>query len=132
MTYKCLMAIWVELGNVPDTFEEESIAVLACTGNELVKLSFSRKHVCITLIGGKIDGQSDKLFSYNRLRTVNNQLVNQWNTIRICEGSLCFIFQTQMVQKFDNLGTESWCFQRINQLRNHTCIIHLNPNFLIK
>jgi len=46
------MAIWVELSNVSDAFEEESIAVLACTGNKLVELSFSGKHVCITLVCG--------------------------------------------------------------------------------
>jgi len=86
------MAIWVELSDVSDALEKKGVAVLACTGDQLVKLAFSRKHICITLIGSQIDGQSNKLFAYDWFGTMDNQLVDQWNTIRIGEGSLCFVF----------------------------------------
>ena len=132
MTNKSLMAVRVELSDVPDAFEKKGVAVFACTGDELVELAFSRQHVRITLVSRKIDCQSDKLFTYDWFGTMDNKLVNQWDAVGIGEGGFCFVFETQMIQKLNNLSSEPWRLQSINQLRNHTSIIHLNPNFLIK
>jgi len=132
MTNKSLMAVRVELSDVPDAFEKKGVTVFACTGDELVELAFPRQHIRITLVSRKIDCQSDKLFTYDWFRTMDNKLVNQWDAVSIGEGGFCFVFETQMIQKLNNLGSEPWRLQSINQLRNHTSIIHLNPNFLIK
>lgn len=37
-----------------------------------------------------------------------------------------------MVEQFNDLSPESRCLQGVHQFWNHTLIIHLNSNFLIK
>ena len=66
------------------------------------------------------------------LRGVNNELVYKWNTIRVGEGRLSFIFKTQMVEQLDDLRSKSWSLKCVDKLWNHTLIIHLNSNLLVK
>ena len=44
------MALRVELGDVTDAFEKKSVAELGRTGDHLVQLTVSRKHLCVSLV----------------------------------------------------------------------------------
>lgn len=66
------------------------------------------------------------------LRGVNNELVHKRNAIRVGEGRLSFIFETQMIEQLDDLRSKSWSLKCVDKLWNHTLIIHLNSNLLVK
>lgn len=63
---------------------------------------------------------------------MNDELVYKWNTICVGEGRLSFIFETQMIEQLDDLRPKSRSLQCIDKLWNHTLIIHLNSNLLVK
>lgn len=129
---ECIVAFWVELNDVSHTFEKKRVTMFACSSDQLIELAISTQHVCVPLIRGQVDSKCNKLFTNDWLGTVNDELINEWDTIRVSECSLRLVLQTQMVKQLDNLCSESRCLQRINQLWNHALIIHLNTNFLVE
>jgi hypothetical protein len=88
------VTIWVKLRDISNTFEQESIAKLTCSCYQLIKLSISSKHIGVSLVGCQIDRQCNKFLSYNWFWAMDDQLVHQWNTIGVSEGSFCFILKT--------------------------------------
>ena len=95
--------VWVELGDVSDTLEEEGVAVLGRTSDQLRQLPVLSQHVCVSLVCCQIDSQCYQLFTYDGLWAVDYQLVDEGDTVGVGESSFGFILQTQMIQQFDNL-----------------------------
>ena len=132
MTFILINHSWVELGNIPDTFEKKGVSILAGSLYQFFELSIIGQHICVSLVGSQVYSQCNQLLSNDWLWTVNNQLVNQRNAIGISEGGFSLIFKTQVVQKLDDLGSETWSFKGVDQLRDHSLVVHLDSNFLVK
>ena len=132
MLDKVVKGIWIELRNITNTFEEQSVAKFASSCNEFVELAITSEHVCVTLICCKVNCKSNKLLPNNWLRAMDYQLINEWDAISISKCCLCFILETQMVQQFYNLCSKTWCFKSINKFGYHSLIVHLYSYLLIK
>lgn len=63
---------------------------------------------------------------------MNDELVHQWNAIGVSKRGLCLVLQTQVIQKFNDKSSESWCLQSIHKLGYHSLIVHLDSNFLVE
>jgi hypothetical protein len=75
MSHENIVAIWVKLSNVSNTFEQQSISKLASSCNKLIKLTITGKHVGVSLICGKVYGQSYKLLANYWLWAMDYKLV---------------------------------------------------------
>jgi hypothetical protein len=86
------VTIRVKLRDISYTFEQQSVSKLTSSCYQLIELSISSQHVGIPLICGQINRQSNKFLANNWLRAMNNQLVNQRDTVCVGERGFCFIF----------------------------------------
>jgi hypothetical protein len=132
MLDKSLIATGVELRDISYALEQEGVAELAGTRNHLIKLPIGGEHLCVTLVRGQVHSQGDQLLAHDGLRTVDDQLVDQRDAIGESESGLGLILQTEVVQQLDYLSPKSWSLERVDELGNHTCICHLDPDVLVK
>ena len=65
--------------------------------DELIELSVGGEHVSVTLVGRQVDGEGHKFLAYDRLGAVNDQLIDERNTVGVGESSLRLVLETQMV-----------------------------------
>lgn len=107
---EAFLAIGVELSYISDAFKQQRVSVLFGPCNKLVQLAISCEHVSISLIGRKVNGKCDKFFTNYWFWAMNYQLVHKWDAVSICKSSLWFIFQAHMIEKFNDLCSESWGF----------------------
>lgn len=91
MCDKNLVTIRVKLRNISYTFEQQSVTKLTSSCYQLIELSISSQHVCISLICGKINRQSNKFLAYNWLWAMDNQLVHQRDTVCVSERGFSFV-----------------------------------------
>ena len=94
MLYECLVAVRIELCDIPHTFEEQCIAMFTRSCYQLIELALASQHIRIALVCREVDGQCDELLAHDWLRAVDNQLVNQWDAIGVGERCLGFVFET--------------------------------------
>ena len=124
--------IRIELCNISHTFEKECVTKLTGSTDEFTQLAVLGKDLTISLIGGQVDSKCHELFADKVLRRMDNKLIDQWYAIRIGKSCLGFIFQAKVIEQLYYLGSEARSFECVDELRNHSLIIHLNPNLLVK
>ena len=83
---------WVELGYVSANFEQKSVSKLKCSLNQTSVLIFLSNQLCITWVSRQINSKSHELLPHNRLWAVNNELINQWDTLSIRECCFQLVF----------------------------------------
>lgn len=132
MSYEVVESVWVELSDVPDALEQKGVSELCGSSNQLVELSVSSEHVCVALVGRQVDSQCNQLLAHNRLRTVNDQLVDQGDAVCVRERGFGLVLETQVVQQLDDLRPKARCFQSVNELWDHALVIHLDSDFLVE
>ena len=98
MLLKCILAVWIELSDVPDALEKKGVSEFASSSNEVIKLSIASEHLSVPLIRCQVDSETDQLLTNNGLRAVNDKLINERDAISESERSLCLIFLTQVVK----------------------------------
>lgn len=94
---ECLDWGWIELSHIPAHLEQERIFAFDGTLNQLVMLLFLSNEFSITRIRGQIHRQSNELLTYDRLRTVNDELVYDRDTLSISEGCFELIFLWEVI-----------------------------------
>ena len=70
--------------------------------------------LCIARISRQVDGKCDKFLADNGLRTVDNELVDDWNTLSVGERCLELVFLTHVVEELQNERAETGSFQNFN------------------
>ena len=98
MLLKCILAVWIELSDVPDALEKKGVSEFASSSNEVIKLSIASEHLSVSLIRCQIDSETDQLLADDRLRAVNDKLINERDAISESERSLGLILLTQVVK----------------------------------
>ena len=59
MSLHHLQCIWVELGYVPDTLEQERVTKLAGSCDELTQLAVLGEDLTVTLVSGQVDREGN-------------------------------------------------------------------------
>ena len=70
--------------------------------------------LCIARISCQVDGKGDKFFADNGLWTVDNELVDNWNTLSVGERCLQLVFLTHVVEELQNERAQTGSFQNFN------------------
>lgn len=86
----------------------------------------------ITRVSRQVDGQGNKFFSDNWLWAVDNELVDNGDALCVRECCLKFIFLGHVVEELEDESAETWRFQNLYELGNHTSVIDLITNLSIK
>jgi len=95
-------------------------------------LAFLSHDLSVTAIGSQIDTESDQLFTNDRLWTVDDQLEAERDAFGVGESCLQLVFLTQMIQYFQNECTEAGSFEDLNQLGNHSTVVHVHLKLWVK
>ena len=66
-----VIAIWVELSDVTDAFEQQSVAEFRGTGDHLIELTVYSEHLSVSLVRSEVDSESNELLADDWLRAVN-------------------------------------------------------------
>ena len=98
MLLESILAVWIELSDVPDALKKKSVSEFASSSNEVIKLPIACEHLGIPLIRCQVDSESDQLLANYRLRAVNDKLINERDAISESERSLGLILLTQVVK----------------------------------
>ena len=98
MLLECILAVWIELGDVSDALEQKGVSEFTSPGNEVVQLTIACEHLCVSLIGCQVDSETNQLFANYRLRAVNDKLIHERDAISESECSFRFILLTQVVK----------------------------------
>ena len=53
-------------------------------------------------VGGEIDCQGNQFFADDVFRTVNDELVDQWDALCVGEGRFQLVFLTEVVQQLQD------------------------------
>jgi hypothetical protein len=114
MTLEYILTVWVELCDVPNAFEQQSVAIFTCSLDHFLQLSFSSKHFRISLISSEVNSESNKFFAYDGFRTVDNELINERNAISVSECGFCLIFETKVIEQLNNQSSESRSLKSID------------------
>ena len=100
--------------------------------NELLVLSIGCHDLSIAWLGGQVDGKGDELFTHNRLWTVDDELIHEWNTLCVSECGLQLVLLGKMVKQFQDKGSEARCFQDFNELWDKSLVINLASDLSIE
>ena len=132
MINESIKTIRIKLSNIPNAFKQQGVSELTRPGDELVKLTISRQHISVSLVGGQIDREGYQLFANDLFGAMDDELVNQWDAICVSKGRFCLIFKTQMIEQLDDLRSEAWCFESVDQFWDHSLVVHLDSDLLVK
>ena len=86
----------------------------------------------VSRVGRQVHCQSHQFLAHNRLRTVDNQLINQGDTLSIGKSGFELIFLGQVIQQFEDQSTETRSFQYLNKFGNHTSFVDLLSDLGVK
>lgn len=94
MLLESILAVWIELSDVPDALEKKGVSKFTSPGNEVIQLTIACEHLCVSLIRCQVDSKANQLLANYRLGAVNDKLIHERDAISESECGLCFIFLT--------------------------------------
>lgn len=102
MTFECLERVGVKLSDIPAHLEQKCVSEFESSIDKLLVLVILGHDLGVPRIGCQVDCECDKFLSNDRLRTVNDQLVDDWDALRVSERGLELVLLGHVVEELEN------------------------------
>lgn len=121
-----------ELCDVPTHLEEECVSKSEGTLNQCLVLLILCYDLGVAWIRSQVYCQRDQLFTNDRFRTMDYQLVHQRDALGVGESRLQLVFLTQMVQKLEDQSAVARSLEDIDQLGNQAIVVYLVATLFVE